>query len=469
MRILGIVLLVSHAASFTHFSRPSLVSPQTRDAGRTLSIASVSRTADLAETEEEEDGRRPRGRLHTEASKLKISAANKGNVPWNKGGSHREETRLKIAATVRRNQMLKRQAHAAEMGLTLEELEEQERQQKEEKKVKAKEKKSRGLSPETRAKISAKLKARWANETYKAQMLAVLKNTPRNAHTEATKQKISETLKKRYAEDPEYKAKLRAAAASVSPEVRARISATLKAKWKDPEYRASKLANRGAKLSPEHKKAISEAIKKKWREDEEYRSSAVQSMRSANRARRDLNPHTEPKPRPPRKKAPPKPRAEKPKVRKEPASKSSRAPAVANGSLDSPRLTSSKGRNGATARGPVSNGVNGAEKSSHAALNGDLKGDLKSASSEEGEEGESNGEVAIGSARESVVDEEKERIERLRVSNPDLWQALYADDDDLVLPAAPPPKPTRRGGYSAVGVHSLAVNGNMAPEAGRRR
>ena len=47
------------------------------------------------------DGSRPSGRLHTPESRAKISAANKGRLPWNTGRQHSEETRRRIAEGTR--------------------------------------------------------------------------------------------------------------------------------------------------------------------------------------------------------------------------------------------------------------------------------------------------------------------------------------------------------------------------------
>ena len=52
------------------------------------------------------------GRPHTTASKAKISAANRGKEPWNKGGSHSEETRRKIAEAARKNALKRKEATA---------------------------------------------------------------------------------------------------------------------------------------------------------------------------------------------------------------------------------------------------------------------------------------------------------------------------------------------------------------------
>ena len=52
------------------------------------------------------------GRPHTATSRARISAANKGKEPWNKGGRHSEETRLKIAEGARNAARKRREATA---------------------------------------------------------------------------------------------------------------------------------------------------------------------------------------------------------------------------------------------------------------------------------------------------------------------------------------------------------------------
>lgn len=54
------------------------------------------------------------GRAHTEESRAKISAANKGNVPWNRGRKHSEETRRKIAEATRNAMLARKERQAAE-------------------------------------------------------------------------------------------------------------------------------------------------------------------------------------------------------------------------------------------------------------------------------------------------------------------------------------------------------------------
>jgi hypothetical protein len=87
----------------------------------------------------------PKGRLHSEESKARIAAANRGMTPWNKGcvlvvrsdwmlmlfqrpadktfscrGNHSTETRRKIAEAATRNAQAKKAATAFAMGISLE-------------------------------------------------------------------------------------------------------------------------------------------------------------------------------------------------------------------------------------------------------------------------------------------------------------------------------------------------------------
>ena len=52
------------------------------------------------------------GRPHTATSRARISAANKGKEPWNKGGRHSEETRRKIAEGARNAARKRKEATA---------------------------------------------------------------------------------------------------------------------------------------------------------------------------------------------------------------------------------------------------------------------------------------------------------------------------------------------------------------------
>ena len=61
------------------------------------------------------------GRPHTDESKLKISQANKGRVPWNIGRKHSEETKRKIAERTKAAMLARKEKAASEMGLSVDE------------------------------------------------------------------------------------------------------------------------------------------------------------------------------------------------------------------------------------------------------------------------------------------------------------------------------------------------------------
>lgn len=90
------------------------------------------------------------GRKHTASARAKISAANRGRVPWNKGRQHSEETRARIAAATRaamnRPEVRNRMADKNE---------------------------GRKHSPETRAKIRASCTARFLSSRKSRQAVAV--------------------------------------------------------------------------------------------------------------------------------------------------------------------------------------------------------------------------------------------------------------------------------------------------------
>ena len=57
------------------------------------------------------------GYLHTDESRAKISAANKGRTPWNMGKQHSEETRRRIAEGTRRAMQLRKEREREAMRL----------------------------------------------------------------------------------------------------------------------------------------------------------------------------------------------------------------------------------------------------------------------------------------------------------------------------------------------------------------
>uniref|UniRef100_A0A6U6K8I3 Nuclease associated modular domain-containing protein n=1 Tax=Odontella aurita TaxID=265563 RepID=A0A6U6K8I3_9STRA len=230
------------------------------------------------------------GYSHTKASKAKISAANKGKVPWNKGKGRSEEVKRRIAEGVRKRNRERFLAKLADMGVTEEEYEQK---KKEERRKKDAERRARrtekgGYRPteETKAKISAVLKEKWARGEVKKRKPNGGARKKGFKHSDETKQKIRESLKKRWATDPEYRAKKVSSAKkqNSSDDARKKIAETLRKKWEDPEFRAYMMERMATRkkanviVDEEHKKKISMAMKRKW-QDKDYRAKAVEGMR----------------------------------------------------------------------------------------------------------------------------------------------------------------------------------------------
>ena len=108
------------ALRFIPAGRPHCVAPQL-PARRALPppVAQLSTTS--AQTEEEVAVQRA-GHPHTPESRAKISAANKGKMPWNKGREHTEETRRRISEGTRRALAVRQQEQEAAERAELEEL-----------------------------------------------------------------------------------------------------------------------------------------------------------------------------------------------------------------------------------------------------------------------------------------------------------------------------------------------------------
>lgn len=182
-----------------------------------------------------------------------------------------------------------REKHLAkleEMGVTEEEWE---AEKKEKKRVKEEDRKSRrtangGFTPteETKAKISAILKGKHERgEIKKRDYAGPFRKGFR--HSPATKEKIRQSLKKKWAEDPEYQEKMRATG-RLSPDARAKISKTLKEKWQNPEFRAKmtdaikhRSSSSSSSSDARRRERISQSIRKKW-EDEGYRKKTLKGM-----------------------------------------------------------------------------------------------------------------------------------------------------------------------------------------------
>jgi len=257
---------------------------------RSTKVRIYSTLEELQQTTEEQ---RLKGHAHTEESKAKISAANKGKTPWNKGRKHSPETLEKIRQKTKEAMRKKKEKKALDLGyISLEEYEEVLKTQKKEKKEK-----SRKPSEETRKKISAKLKARWADPEYrekaKGRSLKNLNNQvgfSNRTHSEETRRKIAERTRQNW-QNPEYRARMAAKASNVSAETREKISKALKARWQNEEFRTTKLANQTTK-SEVHKKRIAEAIAAKWA-DPEYRAK-MQAATEKRREERQKDPNYKP-------------------------------------------------------------------------------------------------------------------------------------------------------------------------------
>ncbi|KAG7368288.1 NUMOD3 motif protein [Nitzschia inconspicua] len=245
------------------------------------------------------------GFTHTNASRAKISAANKGKTPWNKGKNRSEEVRARIAAGVRarnRERLLKK---LEEMGLTEEEYEEQKKEEKRKREAERRARKTAngGYTPteETKAKISKALKEKHASGQVKKRQLDPSKVRRGFTHSEETRRKISASLKKRWNNDDEYREHMKESysKANSREETRRKISESLKRRWSDPEFREdmtkkmaeSRNGREAINYDSSYRKKISEAMKKKW-QDPAYREKTLTSIQQAAQNRTgETSPH----------------------------------------------------------------------------------------------------------------------------------------------------------------------------------
>ena len=144
------------------------------------------------------------GFTHTSASRAKISAANKGKTPWNKGKKRSEEVKARIREGVLKRVREKHLQKLEEMGMTEEEWDAEQEKIKAEKNKRKTKKGGYRPTPETKNKISEKLKAKWASGEVKKRPTKTKDPhyvNPRKGvgHSEETKQKIRESLKAKWA------------------------------------------------------------------------------------------------------------------------------------------------------------------------------------------------------------------------------------------------------------------------------
>jgi len=231
------------------------------------------------------------GYTHTRASRAKISAANKGKTPWNKGKARSKETCARIAAGVRAKNRERFLQKLKDLNMTEEEYEEQKKAERNKKQAETRARKTEkgGYRPtkETRKKISNILKKKWANGELKKKRIDKTKARRGFTHSEETRKKISDSLRKRWSEDRSYREEMteKTTIANTSEVTRRRISETLKAKWQDPEFRSMMMEKMKTRKPPSgnsrgksYREKISEAMKAKWQE-KEYRERTVSSIR----------------------------------------------------------------------------------------------------------------------------------------------------------------------------------------------
>lgn len=235
------------------------------------------------------------GFSHTARSRAKISAANRGRTPWNKGKARPEEVRARIAAGVRARNRERFLEKLVSLGLTEDEYDAQkgEARRRRDADRRARRTAKGGYRPtdETRAKISAVLKQKHARGEIRRAAVHPSKVRRGFTHSEETRKKISDSLKRRWATDQDYREHIMRAQsmANSSPEMRGKISRTLKERWQDPEFRETMLQKMGPRRDgtdataadgKSHREKISEAMKRKW-QDETYRSKTVRSIQRA--------------------------------------------------------------------------------------------------------------------------------------------------------------------------------------------
>jgi NUMOD3 motif len=256
------------------------------------------------DVDDDEDVPRPTengGYSHTQASRAKISAANKGKTPWNKGVQRPEEVKARIAAGVRAKNRERFLLKLQGMGITEEEYEEQKRKDRNAKEAERRSRRTDkgGYRPteETKRKISEILKQKFAKGEIKPRFIQPVHVRRGFTHSEETRQKISDSLRRRWATDAEYRAKMVEMSNRVnsSEDVRRKISDSLKQKWQsDDEFRLemlTKIASRkprmdshegthgGHTYTDDHRARISAAMKAKW-QDADYREKTLQALAS---------------------------------------------------------------------------------------------------------------------------------------------------------------------------------------------
>jgi hypothetical protein len=175
------------------------------------------------------------GRPHTAESRAKISAANKGKVPWNTGRAHSPETIELIRA--RTAEAMRERAAARESWLAAHPDE------------------AAQLAADTEARRQVRLQAQREQRTVAR---AALQEERAAEKTERAAERAAEA-----AAAPAPAESARAPRPPPTAEVRARIAATLRLRWQDETYRAGRNL---PSPSNETRAKLSEAMRQRWRE-----------------------------------------------------------------------------------------------------------------------------------------------------------------------------------------------------------
>eukprot|EP01031_Cornospumella_fuschlensis_P033214 gene33214-40186_t len=201
-------------------------------------------------------------------ARAKISAANKGKIPWNLNRHHSAETRRKIAESTLRYVYKKKLEKATAIGLTT--VEQYEAYLKEEKR-KLKRARHAEMTEIRRQRMSEIMKLRWQDPAVRAKYNSSRSSPMRPGEPNLALEgnsRSNETEKRRVPHFDEWRAK---------------ISTTLKKRWEDPEFRQRMIGGLQRRHG-EWRTALSQSIKAKWMEPE-YRDKVSQRIRVSIQAR----------------------------------------------------------------------------------------------------------------------------------------------------------------------------------------
>ena len=281
------------ALRFIPAGRPHCAAPQLP--ARRVLPPPVAQLSTVSPQTEEEVAVQRAGHPHTPESRAKISAANKGKMPWNKGREHTEETRRRISEGTRRALVVRQQEQEAAERAELEELrlrdpqeharriavaeaEEAEKRERRERRAQREMRRAAALAspPRPRAAVARAGSPRAQGGATRP------RGAPRapgeSFFTDEARARISASLKQRWL-DPEYRA--RRANKTVSAETRAKLSRVMKEKWAAANGTFRSRTGNGSH-SIERRQKISASIRAKWA-DPDYRNRTIAGIRASHK------------------------------------------------------------------------------------------------------------------------------------------------------------------------------------------